>query len=62
MTFYKNMIKYNLQFLILILLQNIGCIMYIFKTYFSKYLYTYNITYVCTYIALNIYILINLKL
>jgi hypothetical protein len=44
------MIEYNLQFFIL--LKNICCIMYIFKTHFSKYLYTYNIAYVC--IVLNI--------
>jgi hypothetical protein len=31
--------------------------MYIFKTYFSKYLYTYNIAYICVNILLDIYIL-----
>ncbi len=61
MTFQNNMIKIIYNFIILILLHNICCIMYIFKTYFSKYLYTCNIANVCVYIVINMQILMNFK-
>jgi hypothetical protein len=48
------MIKYNIYLFLKEITSKYLFIMYIFKTYFSKYIYTYNIAYVCVCIVLNI--------